>query len=165
MLAVLAVVVPALAVLAGASPAGAVRVGVAVVLAVAVEAAVRVVGSTPPLDGRSTFATVARGPERAPDAPPPRLAGWQRAMEHGTGSVGGWHFRLRPALRDLADGVLDRNGVRLDRDPELARELLGDRVWGRLRPDVPDPNDRWAAGLAAEELEQIVRRIEELRWG
>jgi hypothetical protein len=151
------------AVIVGVPPAVAVRLGSYVVLAVFVESAVRLLGPMAPPGSRSLFTVVARPPRRRPVVPPEQLEELQRRVWAGVRSVGGWHYRLRPVLRDVADALLeDRHGVRLDRDPAASRAILGPRAWDLLRPDVDAPGDRWADGLAVDELDALVGRIEKL---
>ena len=78
-------------------------------------------------------------------------------------SAGGWHFRLRPVLRDVTTVLLeDRRRVALDTQPDAAREALGPAAWGHLRPDTPSPDDRWSPGITPTDLDALVTRIEEL---
>jgi hypothetical protein len=72
------------------------------------------------------------------------------------------HVPLRPLLREIAQPLAWRHGVRLDHDPERACELLGPDLWEIVRPERPRPEDLRAPGLAPEELEQIIARLEEL---
>lgn len=158
-----AVVAVGVAVMVGAPPVTAVRVGLYVVLAVVVESAWHLVGPVASRTGGSPFAAIAWPPRSRPVAPPERLKELQRAMWLAVQSIGGWHFRLRPVLREIADGLMDdRRGVLLDRDADAARAILGPEAWDLLRPGVAMPDDRWADGPPANELESLVRRIEEL---
>ena len=71
------------------------------------------------------------------------------------------HVRLRPTLRLIAAHRLStRRNVDLDRQPERARELLGDGVWELVRADRPPPDDRFARGIPREELRAIIDRLE-----
>jgi hypothetical protein len=71
------------------------------------------------------------------------------------------HHRLRPRLREIAAGVLEaRRRVSLDRDPEVAQELLGAETWSLLRPNRPPPEDRLARGLPVAELRRVVDSLE-----
>ena len=72
-----------------------------------------------------------------------------------------FHYRLRPALRDVADERLQaRHGVGID-DP-AARELLGPVVHDHLRADRPEPADRRAPGVDADTLHTILTTVESL---
>ena len=49
------------------------------------------------------------------------------------------HTRLRPVLVEIAEARLVRRGLRLERDVEEARRLLGPAAWELVRPDRPAP--------------------------
>lgn len=83
-------------------------------------------------------------------------------VEAGRQRAGDVHVRVRPLLRELAAPLLRRHGVRLDAEPARARELLGEEVWEVVRPDRLLPQDRRAPGLSLDELERLVRRLEQL---
>jgi len=71
------------------------------------------------------------------------------------------HVRLRPTLRLIAAHRLAaRRNVDLEKQPERARELLGDDVWEVVRPERPPPEDRFARGIPRETLHAIVDRLE-----
>lgn len=74
------------------------------------------------------------------------------------------HFRLRPLIQEIARARLVRqHGVDLDRDPERARELIGNgRLWELIRPDRKQPEDREARGWSESELERLVDELEDL---
>jgi hypothetical protein len=73
------------------------------------------------------------------------------------------HHRLRPLLREIAGHrLLVRHGVDLDRRPEAARTLLGATAFEWLRPDKPEPRDRWAPGPPVKELREVIDVIEGL---
>lgn len=71
------------------------------------------------------------------------------------------HARLRPTLRAIAAHRLaSRRNVDLDREPERARELLGEDAWELVRADRPPPEDRFDRGIPRERLRAIVERLE-----
>lgn len=72
------------------------------------------------------------------------------------------HTRLRPVLVEIAETRLDRHGVRLDRDQEEARRLLGPAAWELVRPDRPAPPNRDAPGIGSRELDEILDALEAL---
>lgn len=73
------------------------------------------------------------------------------------------HHRLRPMLREVAaHRLLLRHGLDLDRRPEDAHALLGDAAWSWLRPDRPEPKDRWAPGPPLAELTAVVDALERI---
>ena len=72
------------------------------------------------------------------------------------------HYRLRPLLRQVAgDRLHGRYGVELDRDPERARQLLGDQLWQLVSADR-EVGRRTGPGLPAAELAAHVERLEAL---
>jgi hypothetical protein len=114
----------------------------------------------PQLGMRSPF-------ERAPEKPEePQLPGdldrVGRLVVLGGANEFDLHYRLRPLLRQIsAERLLDHYGVDLDRDPERARSLLGDKLWEVVRPDR-QVGRRRGPGLPAAELAGDVARLEEL---
>jgi hypothetical protein len=72
------------------------------------------------------------------------------------------HTQLRPLLREIAEARLARRGLRLDRDEEEARRLLGPAAWELVRLDRPSPPDGRSAGIATPELEAVLDRLEAL---
>lgn len=58
-----------------------------------------------------------------------------RLLVLGSGNAFDAHHRLRPLFRELALERLRGHAVDLDRDPERARELLGDELWDFVRAD------------------------------
>ena len=101
-----------------------------------------------------------RGPHSAsrPDA----LQRIERVVGAGRQSAGDVQVRVRPLLREIADPLLRREGVRLDSEPQRARALLGEELWEVVRPDRPRPQDRRAPGLTLSEFEQLVHRLQRL---
>jgi hypothetical protein len=72
------------------------------------------------------------------------------------------HFRLRPVLREIAQARLERRGVLLDSENPRVRELLGDELWALTAADREPSAYRQAPGLALEDLERTVERLERL---
>ena len=47
-------------------------------------------------------------------------------------------YRFRPLIHNIAAAALvRRHGVVIDRDPERAEAIVGDRIWQLIRPDDP----------------------------
>lgn len=69
---------------------------------------------------------------------------------------------LRPLLREVATARLNLAGVRLEAEPERARELLGDRLWSLLQRQQRPSEDRFAAVLSRRELEDLIDTLERL---
>jgi hypothetical protein len=73
------------------------------------------------------------------------------------------HRSLRPLLREVAaNRLLLRHGLDLDGRPEDARAVLGDAAWSWLRPDRPEPSDRWAPGPRLADLAAVVDAVERI---
>jgi uncharacterized membrane protein len=65
------------------------------------------------------------------------------------------HVRLLPQLREIAQCRLERSG----RTP--GPDTLG-RWWELLRPDRPEPDDRFASGISQSELRALVADLERM---
>jgi hypothetical protein len=92
---------------------------------------------------------------------PAELARLEREVYLSCGSSFYLHHRLRPLLREVAGHrLLMRHGVDLDARPESAATILGPTAWSWLRPDRPEPRDRWAPGPPLAELTAVVDAIE-----
>lgn len=72
------------------------------------------------------------------------------------------HMLLRPLLGEIAAVELNGRGLRLVRNPDEARELLGDEVWEIVRPGRPTPADPRGRGVTLEELARMTDRLERL---
>lgn len=131
---------------------------IAFVLAAAVRAFAR--ARTP--GGSSIFDAGLRRPRPAARKPED-LELLERLVTLASASAFDLHYRLRPAVREIAAGVLLRRGVELDAQPAQARALLGDQAWSLVRPDREPPTDRQARGLGAAELEAVLLGIEGCR--
>jgi hypothetical protein len=94
---------------------------------------------------------------------PPELVRTERELTLGMGTAGHAYSRLLPLLRDAAAARLAaRHGVDLAARPREAEEILGSDAWELLRPDLPPPEDRNAAGFPIARVEALVGAIEEL---
>jgi hypothetical protein len=100
------------------------------------------------------------------DVPPQRpreLERLEREVYLSLGSSFYLHHRLRPVMREIAaHRLLRRHGIELDRSPEAAHRLLGDEAWEWLRPERPEPRDRWASGPPLSELRGVVDALERI---
>jgi hypothetical protein len=108
---------------------------------------------------------------RRPPAPRPRAISrsrptqllWIERVVGRSGESGlAAHTQLRPLLREIAAARLARRGLRLDRDEDEARRLLGPEAWEFVRLDRPSPPDARTAGIATPELELMLDRLEAL---
>jgi hypothetical protein len=111
---------------------------------------------------RSSFEAALRArPARPPD--PVELLRMERDIELGIAGAGHAQYRLLPILRQAAAARLgSHHGIELERRPEAARALLGEDVWGLLRPDRPIPEDRFAPGVSRERVTAVIERLESL---
>ncbi|HZT84560.1 MAG TPA: hypothetical protein VE984_03960 [Gaiellaceae bacterium] len=112
--------------------------------------------------GESRFEAALRGPaEKTPQLV--ELLRIERDLELGIAGAGHAHHRLLPILREAAAARLaSRHGVELELRPDAARDLLGDEVWELLRPDRPEPDDRFARGVPRGRVAAVIERVESL---
>ena len=69
---------------------------------------------------------------------------------------------LRPLLVPIVAARLGRRGVDMALAPRRAQELLGDVLWGIVRPDRPSAAYRVGRGLAGDDLRTAIERLEQL---
>lgn len=100
--------------------------------------------------------------ERTPPTRPNELIRVERDLLLGTESAGHFHARLLPLLRGAAAARLAHHGVDLARQPEAARQLLGDELWTFVRTDRDGPADLYAAGPSVRVVRRLVEQIEAL---
>ena len=96
------------------------------------------------------------------DPRPAQLVRLERIVERAGESGLSAHTRLRPVLVEIAEARLVHRGLRLDRDVEEARRLLGPTVWDLVRPDRPTPRGRDVPGISPRRLEEILDSLEAL---
>ena len=100
---------------------------------------------------------------RAPELPLiPELHRLRRELQMSASREYDLHYRLRPVVREIAAGRLERRGLSLDSGSPVVRELLGDELWKLARPDRKPPRDRQAPGPGLAELRQTVETLERL---
>ena len=99
---------------------------------------------------------VRRGP------PPAQFVRLERIVEWSTESGMSAHTRLRPVLVEIVEARLVRRGLRLERDVEESRRLLGPAVWELVRPDRPMPRGRDAPGIPSRRLAEMLDVLEAL---
>jgi hypothetical protein len=112
------------------------------------------VGAALPRSRRSEL-TRALDERPAPPAGVPQLAKMEREVTLAIGSAYDLHARLLPHLREIAAARLERSG----RQP--GPETLG-RWWELLRPDRPEPQERFAPGIREADLRALVADLERL---
>jgi hypothetical protein len=114
------------------------------------------VGSALPRARRSEL-TRALDERITPSADVPQLARVEREVTLALGSAYDLHARLLPHLREIAAARLERTG----RSP--GPDTLG-RWWELLRPDRPEPQERFAPGIREADLRALVADLERLCW-
>jgi hypothetical protein len=89
------------------------------------------------------------------------LARLEREVSLGAMHAFDFHIRVRPHLRAIAEHRLEsRRGLRLDDGSPAVRSLLGDELWGFVRPDLRPPDDRLGPGVPIPRLAAAVDRLE-----
>ena len=110
-----------------------------------------------------------RAPARRVSQPPgvaQRLAELdrtERAVLLSASTAFDLHYRLRPILREIAAQRLStRRGLGLDTDTEASRAVVGETTWELVRPDREPPELRFAPGIAAPQLREVVAVLERI---
>jgi hypothetical protein len=85
----------------------------------------------------------------------PELERTEREVTLATATAYDLHVRLLPHLREIAQCRLEQTGKTSGAD------TLG-RWWDLLRPDRPEPEDRFAPGITRAELSALVRDLERM---
>ncbi len=85
----------------------------------------------------------------------PQLAKVEREVTLGIGNAYDFHTRLLPHLREIAECRLERQGRR------PSPETLG-KWWELLRPDRPEPTERFASGIKQSDLRALVSDLEKI---
>jgi hypothetical protein len=106
---------------------------------------------------RSRRSELTRALDERPALPAtvPQLAKVEREVTLAIGSAYDLHARLLPHLREIAAARLERSGRRPGPD------TLG-RWWELLRPDRPEPQERFAPGIREPDLRALVSDLERL---
>lgn len=105
--------------------------------------------------GRRSELTRALDAKEPPAAPAPELARMERAVTLSVANAYDFHQRLLPQLREIAFARVERSGRR------PGPETLG-RWWELLRPDRPEPGERFARGIPESELRALVADLERM---
>ena len=91
----------------------------------------------------------------------PKATAVDHLVDSATSQASGFHFRLRPVLRDVADQRLrSHHGIGID--DAAAAPLLGAVAHDLLRHDRPAPDDRRSAGIAPAVLADVLTTLERL---
>jgi len=119
--------------------------------------AVRATRAASPHVHEPSLAAELEDPLDVPPQRPRELERLEREVYLSLGSSFYLHHRLRPLLREIAaHRLLRRHGIELDGRPDAARKLMGEEAWEWLRPERPEPRDRWASGPPLSELRGVV---------
>jgi hypothetical protein len=125
--------------------------------AVAVILAIRLL----PLDRRPPTSLLTSPDPRPEPAPTKAEIRWQGYVAAGTTNARAAEYRLRPALRRLADGRLRaRHGISVDH--EDAAGLMGPAAWSVLRQDQPLEPEVDRPGLSIDAVEATTTALENL---
>jgi hypothetical protein len=125
-------------------------------------ALVRTMRVAQPGSGDSPFELALR-PIRPRPQRPPELVRLEQRIALAVTTAFDVHFRLRPAVRDVAAQRLwARHAVDLETHPERAQALLGADVWELARSDRPPPGDPFAPGLGVRGIERVVAELEQV---
>lgn len=102
-------------------------------------------------------------PRRPADRPPAELERMQRELVLGSAAEVWARHGLLPRLREAAAARLFmRHGIDLARDPDAAREVLGEDAWDLVQPHRPEPADVAAPGPSSATIEALLDRLESL---
>jgi hypothetical protein len=115
---------------------------------------VSALGDALPRRRRSAFEQALATNEQ-PERTPAQVEQIERAVTLGVANAYDLHRRLLPHLREIAQCRLERTGR------TSSPETLG-RWWELLRPDRADPENRFAPGIAPEELSALVSDLERM---
>jgi hypothetical protein len=125
-------------------------------------ALVRTMRVLQPGSGHSPFELALR-PVRPRPQRPPELVRLEQHIALAVTTAFDVHFRLRPAVRDVAAQRLwAKHGIDLETHPDRAQGLLGADVWELARPDRPPPADPFAPGLGEGGAELVVAQLEDV---
>jgi hypothetical protein len=102
----------------------------------------------------------ARGPGR--QTRPRELVKLEREVALSTETAFDTYYRLRPAVRRIAESRLALRGIDLDAPSGPAAELLGPETWDLVRADRPRPRDHIAPGMPLDRIAAVVASVEEL---
>ena len=111
-------------------------------------------GDSVPRRARSDF-DVALAERSQRQKPLAEVARVEREVTLAVAAAYDAHVRLLPQLREIAQARLERSGRTLS--PETAG-----RWWELLRPDRPEPEDRFAPGIKEAELRALVADLERM---
>jgi hypothetical protein len=129
----------------------------------ALAAAALVRGSLAPY--RQVRVVPVRIERRRPHVPerPAGLAELERAVDYAAWNPADLNRRLRPLLRGVAAHRLQaRRGVDIDRDPGVARQLLGDVAWDLIQVPAATDSAVRLTGAGPPAIRETIERLEAL---
>jgi len=101
-----------------------------------------------------------------PEPPPlPRIAELdrlERTVYMASARSFDLHYRLRPVIREIVAGRLERRGLSLDSGSPAVRDLVGAELWELVEPDRVAPENRQAPGPGLLDIERKIERLERL---
>jgi len=101
-----------------------------------------------------------RRPAAADKGRPPGLEEVERAIDFGSWNQSDLQHRLRPILLEVAEHRLgSRRGIDYERQPERARAVLGEDLWGLLNADGPGKSGR-GPGVPVGVLRSAIEALE-----
>jgi hypothetical protein len=112
------------------------------------------VGSAAPRARKSDLAA-ALDERPAPAGRVSQLAKIEREVTLSIGNAYDLHTRLLPHLREIATARLERRG-------QLPGPVTLGRWWELLRPDRPEPDERFAPGISEADLRDLVADLKEI---
>ena len=93
----------------------------------------------------------------------PELERTERAVLLSASNAFDVHYRLRPILREIAaQRLATRRGLSLDDDVGRRRAVVGEETWELVRGDREPPHLRFAPGVQAAELREVVAALERI---
>ena len=132
----------------------AIHVYVLVVGALAMVGVLSAVGAAVPRRRRSALSEALAGQAVAPK-PVSELTRMEREVTLSVGNAYDLHRRLLPQLREIAEARLARSGK------QPGPDTLGP-WWELLRPDRPEPADRFAPGISETDLRALVADLQRM---
>ena len=125
-------------------------------------ALVRTIAAAAPRAGDSLFERALVPPAETSERPP-ALTRIEVDLAFGVESAAQLHSRVVPTLRAIARARLaSEHGVDLEQSPEAASALVGEEAWEWLRPDRPEPQDRFGRGVPRPTVTALIEKVESL---
>jgi hypothetical protein len=105
-----------------------------------------------------------RARRRAAPERPAGLEEVERAVDFAVWNPADLNRRLRPLLREVAAHRLQtRHGTDIDRQPEVARRLLGEVAWDLIQGPAAAESGRVPTGATLPAMHETIQRLEDLQ--